>query len=67
MYHRNAASEKVPANSLHLRESTAPTTAMRVLKAVTCSIGSPLPSKVERWGGLKFSGTEGFQISVDKD
>jgi len=41
-------SVKVPARSLHLRESAAPTTAMRLLKAVTCSIGSPLPSKVGR-------------------
>jgi len=66
MYHRNAASVMVPARSLHLRESVAPTMAIRVLKAVTCSTGSPLPSKVERWGSLKLSGTGAFQISVDK-
>jgi len=65
MYHHNAASEKVPANILHLRESAAQTTAMRVLNAMTCSIGSPLPSNVDKWGGLKFSGTGEFQISTE--
>jgi len=57
---------KVPARSLHLRESAAPTTAMRLLKAVTCSIGSPLALKVARWGGLKLSGIGAFQISANK-
>jgi len=57
---------EVSARSLHLRESAAPTTAMRLLKAVTCSMGSPLPSKVARWGGLKLSGIGAFHISADK-
>jgi len=66
MYHRSATLVKVPSRSLHLRESAAPTTTMWLLKVVTCAIGSPLPSMVEKWGGLKLSGTGAFQISADK-
>jgi len=65
VYHRKAASQKVPNMSLHLRESAAPTTAIRVLNVVTCSTGSHLPSKDGRDGDLKFSGTSALHIFVE--
>jgi len=40
-------------------------TAIRVLKEVMCSTGSPLPSKEDRDSDLKPSGTSVFQISAN--
>jgi len=52
MYHRRAAPFRVPANSLHFKESGAMMTAIRVLKDVMCSTGSPFPSKDDNGGDL---------------
>ena len=65
MYQRWAASIRVPANNLHLRESAAMNTAIRVLKEVMCSTVSPLPSKADSDGDLEPSWTGAFQNSAD--
>jgi hypothetical protein len=65
MYQRRAASIKVPANNLYLRESGAMITVIRVFKEVMCSTGSPLSSKEDNNGDLKPSGTGAFQISAN--
>jgi len=65
MYQRKTALLKVPASSLHFKESSAMMTAIRVLKEVMCSTGSPMPSNDGSDGDLKPSRTGTFQISID--
>jgi len=57
---------QVPDSNFHLRDSKAPMIGICVLKVVTCSTVSPLPSKVDIEGGLKFFGTSMLLIFVDR-
>jgi len=65
MYQRREAPFRVPATSLHFKESGAMMTTIWVLKEVMCLTESPLPSNEDSHGDLKPSGTGAFQISTD--
>lgn len=66
IYQRSAMPWKVPAISLHFKESEAPTIAVWLLTMMMCSSGSLLPSKEGKGGDLKLSSTVSSHTTSDR-